>query len=146
MPLKNFGIVVPGRFYRNAQPDEHGFKVLEELGVDMIHQLNGDSDSQYWHRMLRSRNMATFGDFTKDVLEAVEQIQTDLDLGRVIDLHCTHGRDRTGVTAAAWQILKDGRTFEEVEEERLHYGSDVILEIADYRMVDFLHGLTAHHA
>jgi protein tyrosine/serine phosphatase len=143
MPLNNFGVVLADKLYRSAQPDAEGFRTAFGLGVDIIHQLNGAGDDEYWRppSLLRCKEMRTFSGFQDDAIEAENNIAIDLKLGRRTLVHCTHGRDRTGVVIAAWRILHLGWDFEHANAERLLYGNQVVLEIVDHEMVEFLQGL-----
>lgn len=139
MPLNNFGIVIPGKLYRCAQPEPpHGYDTLEALGVDMIFQLNGDADTHFWKKLLYWKYMQTFQGFQQDALDVTKELATSLDIGRVCAVHCTHGRDRTGLIIAAYQILYLGYTFEQAQADRLQYGSQFVLEVVDSNITAFL--------
>ena len=56
--------------------------------------------------------------------ETVRAIEAAVADGQIILIHCTHGRDRTGFVAAAYQILALGWSLEAALAERTAHGVD----------------------
>jgi hypothetical protein len=145
MALGNFGIVESGKMYRGAQPDQKGFEDLLVLGVTETLVLNGSNERKIgWGGLVLDRPMDGM-ESAAEVEAIVEDLQRSLDIGRVMYVHCTHGRDRTGCIVGAWRIIKCGWTFTKMHAERLLYGDKFILEVADANIMVILHQIAAKH-
>lgn len=139
MALNNFGIVELGKLYRGAQPDAKGFEDLWAMGVREVMILNGNNDSASgWGGLVLSRPMNGLED-VDEVEKYVEDLDRSIQIGRTVFVHCAHGRDRTGEIIGAWRIIKCGWTFSQMEAERLLYGEQMILEVADAMIMHVLH-------
>lgn len=154
MPLKNFakvelpeqsitGVKYPktAALYRSAQPDGDGYDVLRALGVDIIYQLNGASDSRQWKGLLEVRDLGAFIGHEEEALGIVDEVETSLRIGRAVEVHCTYGRDRTGAIIGGHRIRWCGWSYEQMEKERLRFGPKYILEIGDQAIVRWLKDL-----
>lgn len=131
MALNNFGIVEYTRLYRGAQPDQKGFDDLWQLGVREVMTLNGQDDTKLgWHGLVLPRTMNGF-----ESVEAVESIVGDLrrslKIGRTVFVHCTYGRDRTGLIIGAYRIIECGWNYSKMDEERFLYGEPFVLEVEE---------------
>lgn len=143
MALQNFGIVEYTKLYRGAQPDAKGFDDLWQLGVRETLVLNGTNDNALgWHGLVLARPMNGL-ETADEVEKIVTDLQRSLDIGRTVFVHCTHGRDRTGCVVGAWRIVSCGWTFSKMEQERLLYGEQFVLEVLDEPIMKVLHELAA---
>lgn len=130
MPLNNFGTVTErhGNFlYRSAQPDWNGYDDLEQLGVTHVFQLNFKDFANYIpnHTELKFTRygMVPAGKpHDETIKQIVNQIDEAMKLGDVL-VHCTFGRDRTGLVIAAFRILKEGWTYPEAYDEMQRYST-----------------------
>lgn len=130
MPLSNFGMVRPGRLYRCAQPDVTGLVTLASLGVGCVVSLNGAKNAD-WDREKWIEDLPTLSVDVPRVVALVDRINGWLNRDGSLAVHCTHGRDRTGLVIGAWRLRHDDWSFEEVQAERGVYGISTILEIAE---------------
>ena len=138
MPLNNFGIVVKG-LYRSAQPDEQGIKDLAGLGIDTIirlsHSSEGDLSSAREEELFKPGvliqddfpEMFRAGEYMHVKIRAAD-IKSLLGLNRNILLHCSHGRDRTGLISGAYKIIYCGASYGQVMEDRRIFGTNMILD------------------
>jgi len=127
MPLNNFGVVGPS-IYRSAQPDMHGLmRAATGLGVTTVLKLNTDEEGLEpmlpgvvvwkWPLGLTAPPDA-------DTRQQARLIAVAVAHGQTVLVHCTHGRDRGGFFAAAYQILELGWSLEMVLKEREAHGVD----------------------
>ena len=110
---RNFGVVVPGGIYRGGQPTSSGMKYLRELGVRTVVKLNHmrlDQEQEQAQRLGMKfvslpLDPSSVGEQTSctSVATAVA-ILSDRSTWPVY-LHCTHGRDRTGLVVGGGQSL-----------------------------------------
>ena len=149
MPLNNFGIVEQssGLLARGAQPDADGFDTLLKLGFDTIYKLNLNkefgnlAESQFFHpeTVIFDPYPPIFTIPEKEaIIETVETIANLINLGDMVYVHCTHGRDRTGLIIGAYRILINKWDFDAVQRERYAYGSNWCIDIPDHKIVEFL--------
>lgn len=142
MPLHNFGIVTP-RLYRCAQPDAAGFRDLNHFGVSMILKLNTDVDYPVDRERgeftggVWPRPISTFRPNAKVATDVVAQLQLATQQN-VVAVHCTHGRDRTGLIIGAWRLLVDRWTLDAVNDERALYGSVSIVHLVTHEIDEVL--------
>jgi hypothetical protein len=119
--LYNFGVVVPGRVYRSAEPDERFIRyVYERHGVRRVISLNGDQPYQAIARELgMSVDLYDWKPFHRPGDDQLKRVLDTLDDGTPVLVHCTYGRDRTGYAIDAYRIWRQGwpvnRTLEELE-------------------------------
>lgn len=148
MPLNNFGIVDVrengAKFFRSAQPDVNGCISLERLGVTCCMRLNEDSEftPQTEQEALSGEvfytPIQTFSVDIETVKGIVGHIHELLNDGKSIVVHCTHGRDRTGLIVGAYRLMLDGWTLERVHEERQTYGVNLLIDICDHEIAKAL--------
>lgn len=148
MPLDNYGVVSvicesvtlgPTRLVRSAQPDVSGFKSLYKQGVRTIIKLCSEREYPLVEEQTYFApgvvipdplaGLFRFND-TEAVIAIAGQIFKGLRIGDV-HVHCTHGRDRTGLVCAAYRLIYDKATLDEVNEERKSYGVDGIIALFD---------------
>ena len=148
MPLSNFGFVstIPGKgsLYRSAQPDEWDFLTLKNLGILTTFRLNPDSldpateVKDFVGGEVVYFPLPTFTVSKEQTIEAVTKLKALLDAGKNVLVHCTHGRDRTGLIVGAYRLLYDGWALEQIEVERALYGVNCFVFIADFEIQRFL--------
>jgi tyrosine-protein phosphatase SIW14 len=141
MPLNNFGIVTKlgqATLFRSAQPDEDGCKTLSSIGVSHIVRLNdGDSPTTMMEKQFLGGEVIyipipTFSVNVDTVKEIVAEIAKCLAQVQNILVHCTHGRDRTGLIIGAYRLIYQGWTLEKVNAERELYGVNFLVGIGDH--------------
>lgn len=146
MPLDNFGVVVPQKLYRCAQPDARGLTDLYALGVRTILKLSTDAESP----LLAEQRGFTGGvlPFAISMMPAADDLR--LGVATLVKLtgegpvavHCMKGRDRTGALVGAWRLLVDGWPFPAMMLEREVFGAGMILDAtADHYIVAALRTL-----
>lgn len=122
--LFNFGVVVPGRVYRSAEPSERFIRYLyDRHGVRHVISLNGDQEYQTIARELG---------MTVDVFHWKPfRIPESGELTRVLDrmddeipvlVHCKFGRDRTGYAIGAYRVWRQGWPADRTLEELRRFG------------------------
>ena len=147
--LNNLGIVVPGKLYRSAQPDAKGFADLRELGVRMVLKLNSEHEYPLAREnqecqgpetpvTVCSSILSTFSPLEAKVRAIATDIQCAMEAGNCILVHCTHGRDRTGLVIGAWRLLYDHWTLDQVLAERKLYGAGWLVDLADHEILEVL--------
>lgn len=126
----NFGVVVPEGIYRGGQPTSSDLKFLKQLGVRTIVKLN-HSGLEGERRQSARLGMKFFSlplnpssvgesESCEGVAQAVA-ILSDRSAWPVY-VHCTYGRDRTGLVVGAYRELVEGATWSSVDEELARYG------------------------
>lgn len=136
VPLNNFGFLAPN-LARGAQPDPQGFRDLVALGFTFTYKLNDEAEypiaaeARFFTGEVVSDPYPTFSPDPVRVRRSVQQIRDLLEGGARVFLHCTHGRDRTGLIAGAYRLIIDRWTLEAVDEERAAYGVLGLVRFAD---------------
>ena len=154
MPLNNFGLVwvAPGmgrtaRLFRCAQPDADGMKTLAALGVRRVFKLNDAPEPETSGPLcLSSYPLPSFffdPQWVRDIAAAINAALTNE--GSVV-VHCTHGRDRTGLVIGAWRLMFCGWTLDQVKAEQASYGVVGLDEIADLDLTAMLTVIAAQVA
>src|SRR5438445_2243887 len=125
--LTNFGVVESG-IYRCAQPDAKGFNDLyHQLRVTTIIKLNDNSEyplereKQEFSGRVLDFGLSTFHPdigVVRTIATNIDQLHLSLLSSRdALAIHCSHGRDRTGLVIGAWILLCCGWTMKRVEAE-----------------------------
>lgn len=114
--LPNFRTVEPGKLYRSGQPREFGLYWLEARGIRTIISLRSANDSKSSaERSFAERHGITFinipvgtrGYDTETSTQEFLEIVTDSHYWPVL-VHCSRGKERTGIMAAAYRMEVDG--------------------------------------
>lgn len=145
MPLDNFGSINPS-FFRCAQPDASGSRTLGAMGVTYIVRLNDDGPVPVADEhvaaptiLVSPRFIPTFSVDLAQVVGITRDIKSLIDSGEKVVVHCTHGRDRTGLIVGIYRLLFDGWTIDQVDAERKLYGVDnVFVAIGDHAIHEAL--------
>lgn len=144
MPLHNFGVVLQNpewTIFRSAQPDALGFRDLRDhLNVDVSYKLSRD------HEFSNATERALF-EPNEVILDPFEEVFRTGDLDRVIAaaqaiydctwdkrsvlIHCSHGRDRTGLISAAVQMLIGAWPLQLALDERKAFGVAGLIAVVD---------------
>lgn len=124
MPLNNFGIVTDS-IYRSGQPDKDGLSVAQRFGITAVLKLNGPD----YGEIVACNDLALRLEYEPlQVIESVAEtkrlawILNELSNTNKVLVHCTHGRDRTGLVVGAWRLIHGGWNLDQVSEERKLYG------------------------
>lgn len=127
---QRFGVVVPGKIYRSAQPNPHGLqRVQQDIGIKTIINLRGE------HVYKRDRHCRQEAHFAKKngikvVVIGFRNPPTDenvRDLLNVLDgpknrpilIHCKQGLERTGLAVAVYRLERMGWTTGQAVREML---------------------------
>ncbi|HNW44629.1 MAG TPA: dual specificity protein phosphatase family protein [Elusimicrobiales bacterium] len=114
--LKNF-YKLDEKVCRSAQPDEKGFRELEEFGVKNILNLRDyHTDKPAKGSGLKLHRVAM--DAGKiNITQVVEALRLIKNSEGPVLIHCWHGSDRTGAVSAMYRIVFQGWSKEAAIEE-----------------------------
>jgi len=146
MSLNNFGIQLANgkTLSRSAQPDADGFNTLIKLGVQKIIKLNTSSQYPLDREVQSFANtqeipLNSFDPDEESVRNIALIINSKITAGMNVHIHCSHGRDRTGLVIGAWQILYGGFSLDYVMIDRENYGTNWVSDkTADAKIVAML--------
>ena len=136
MPLANFGLVSKTQagscLYRSAQPDYRGLIDAYDMGIRTIFKLNDGFEAEFKGVTMRAPLAGwALGYDTDKIVSICQSIKEALNNSHVL-LHCTEGRDRSGMCAAAFRLLYDNATLDEVNQDRKDFGQWGIISFVDY--------------
>jgi hypothetical protein len=145
MPLHNFGRVAPA-LWRAAQPDLDGFALLHSLPVIGIFKLNNDYVTVEQERRMTPipvidahlSQLSVLFPKVDEVRELARKLNAQLIPGTSLVVHCTHGRDRTGLLIGAWRLLYQGWTIDAVRQEFESFGVTGFLKLIDHQIIECL--------
>lgn len=149
MPLDNFGVVSErgdNFLYRSAQPDREGYiDAKYHLGVSHIFKLNhGDiAHNVLYDQLTFSRyNMAPYQPRSGQILRIVDEMDAYLEKGSAL-VHCTYGRDRTGVVIAAYRMKVEGWNYEQAYDDMTTFAGRgaQAMPFFDHEFLEFLQNL-----
>jgi len=123
----NFATVETGVLYRSGQMDPVGLgKIITEHKIKTVFNLRGPHPEQVWYRGEQKATLdagATQVDMALSSCEWMSRAQLRT-LIRTLDtcerpllVHCWHGSERTGLTAAFVRLLEPGSTLEQAHEQ-----------------------------
>jgi len=121
--LRNFH-QVSGDLYRGAQPDRHGFRELERLGIKTVVNLRLTSSDR---KQLEGTSLVPV-DIPAEPWDLEEPdilafLRVASDPARVpVFVHCSHGAERTGAMAAIYRVVVQGWDKEEAIREMTEGG------------------------
>jgi hypothetical protein len=127
--IPRFANVEPGRLWRGGQPTEAGLDQLQKLGVRRIVKLNS-SRLEFETREAKKRGMEvtalpisflrqSFGNPDPARLRAAVEA---CNSGEKTYIHCTHGRDRTGLLVGLYRVHCQHKECKEAYHEMCDCG------------------------
>jgi len=128
----NFHEVIPGEFYRSAQPSEQQLRdYIRKYGIKTVLNLRGPSDQQWYRQEVETtENLgAVHIDYAMSSARklSVKEMADVAALMRTAQkpllVHCTHGADRSSLVSAIY--LKEVAQRDEDEAEKqlsLYFG------------------------
>ena len=149
-PIENFHVVVPGdsqgrgAIYRSAQPQKTDWEYLQRLGVRTVVRLNEfnavtpDEEAE----MARRYNIRLISHYMQPedlphnlwpwahpderlLLQTVSELENPENLPALV--HCSHGRDRTGLVVATFSVRNKRYCKSAAIEEMNYYGANPLL-------------------
>lgn len=125
--IPNFALISEG-LYRGGQPDANGWIYLRSLGITNVIKLNTGEESDDIAQLLgmSTTNIALPPSTIWQLLDKPARSKLDTIVAELRKpntyLHCSHGRDRTGLVVAyyRWKVL--GWSKEAAESEMLDMG------------------------
>ena len=145
-PIYNFQVVDSAGVYRSGQPaGEADWKYLEDLGVTTIIKLNEystDVDESEELRMAKAHNINVVRIYmqpedwphnwnpwvrpdSKKLMQAVKALESRGN--NKILVHCSHGKDRTGLVVAIYSIRDKNLCKTAAYKQMQAYGANPIL-------------------
>jgi len=120
---------VSDTFYRGSQPTtSEDYEMLKKKGVKTIINLRWDESVAKSKTDARAKgfnfiNVPLRGD-EKPAQNDIEKILKELTLrsNEPVFLHCTHGKDRTGLIAALYRVNEQGWSVEKAYKEWVDMG------------------------
>lgn len=135
-PVRNFCVVAPGIFWRGAQPGrpdarwliEHGVGTVVSLELDVRHAFESSRPDPHL-----TRSVAYFQVQAFSAVQVLTHAHLDEHLALVLAIiqeapkpvfvSCRAGVDRTGLMAAAYRVLVEGRSRQSAIEEMERFRS-----------------------
>lgn len=122
--LPNFGEATT-TLYRGGQPSKRGFRILAEMGVNIVVDLRGSRDSErkiVTHLGMQYVALPWHCSFPKDKTFAQFLTLLRENPNKKIFVHCRLGDDRTGMMIASYRMAQEGWSAEKAEKEMERYG------------------------
>ena len=106
--------------YRGAQPGKEGFRMLANMGINIVVDLCGDRDSE--RKVVTSLGMQYVSMYwfcwsPKDEIFAQFLTLLRKNPGKKVFVHCRVGDDRTGMMIAIYRMAEEGWSAEKAEKE-----------------------------
>ena len=111
--------------YRGGQPSKGGFRILAEMGVNIVVDLRGSRDSErkiVTHLGMQYVALSWQCSFPKDKTFAQFLPLLRKNRGKKIFVHCRLGDDRTAMMIASYRIAEEGWSAEKAEKEMEKFG------------------------
>ena len=122
--LPNFGEATT-TLYRSGQPSKGGFRILAEMGVNIVVDLRGSRDSErkiVTHLGMQYVALSWQCSFPKDKTFAQFLPLLRKNRGKKIFVHCRLGDDRTAMMIASYRMAEEGWSAEKAEKEMEKFG------------------------
>jgi hypothetical protein len=123
VPVRNYGVIWAHQLTRSGLPDSEGWIWLRQQGVRSIVTFRTENDVDYWaldfeHVM----HIPISGSVMPTETQAVEFLKfIQAPANQPVHIHCTAGRDRTGMMTALARYSIDGWTLENALSEARQY-------------------------
>lgn len=115
--VQNCYLISP-ELYRSGQPDEKGFRAIEQAGIKSVLNLreyHTDDDEAAGTKLKLLHYPVAAGSVTEqDIANILLLLRA---APKPVLVHCWHGSDRTGIAVAAYRIIEQGVSVEEAEKE-----------------------------
>lgn len=109
---------VSPELYRSGQPDEAGFRTIEQAGIKSVLNLreyHSDDDEAAGTGLKLLHYPVAAGSVTEqDIINILRILRS---APKPVLVHCWHGSDRTGITVAAYRIVEQNMSVEDAEKE-----------------------------
>ncbi len=145
-PINNFQVVVADGVYRSGQPrGEKDWKYLEDIGITTVVKLNrfsSDVDETEEFRMAKGHNIKvipiymqpedfphSWNPWASPDLKSLMQALNILEIrgNEKVLVHCSHGKDRTGLVVAFYSVRNKNLCKEAAYEQMKYFGANPIL-------------------
>ena len=142
--VPNLQVVEPG-LYRGGAPRPEGWQYLQTLGVKTVIKLNFDHEGSdqaatalgltvIYLPFPPDELLTLFGGPTPAIMREIQAKLADPSL-RPLYFHCTHGQDRTGLTAGIYRVQHDHWPKSKAWREMRQLGYHELL----FGLTDFWH-------
>src|SRR5260370_15883394 len=122
--LPNFGEATT-TLYRGGQPSKRGFRILANMGINIVVDLRGSRDSErkiVTHLGMQYVALPWHCSFPKDKVFAQFLTLLRDNPGKKVFVHCRLGDDRTGMMIASYRMAQEGCSPEKAEKEMEKFG------------------------
>lgn len=126
--IVNF-VRVNERVFRGAQPEDHAWSKLSELGVKTVIDLRRDQEHSKTaeQKLVEAAGMKylsfPMNGFDTPTADQMTKVLAMMDeSGGPVFVHCKQGRDRTGTVVAAYRISREGWANDKALDEALFHG------------------------
>ena len=122
--LPNFGEATT-TLYRGGQPSKRGFRILANMGINIVVDLRGSRDSErkiVTHLGMQYVALPWHCSFPKDKVFAQFLTLLRDNPGKKVFVHCRLGDDRTGMMIASYRMAQQSWSPERAEREMEKFG------------------------
>ena len=121
--LPNFGEVTRNLF-RGGQPESHGYKTLQVMGVKIVVDMRGNTSEQGDVEKLGMRYISIPWNAKSPSNEIIARFLKVIEENpdKKIFVHCHGGVDRTGMAIASYRMAKEGWSPDEAMKEMQLFG------------------------
>jgi protein tyrosine/serine phosphatase len=127
LDVMNFHAIEEGQAYRSAQPRERELRhIIDEYGIKTVINLRGENKGKSWYDMevavCQDRDVAH-----EDIRMSSQSLPSPDELSdlvttlktaqRPILMHCQGGADRSGLAAAMYRLVVEGKSKDEALAE-----------------------------
>lgn len=130
--VPNFGVVIPGKLSRSAQPDTVGTHELKDAGVQVVFRLNEEleytdfDESAVFEENLYETPLNAFFLDCKKANAIAADIEYLIEKGFWVHVHCQRGIDRTGLVIGLYRMRYLAERFEQIKKDWPIYGTPAI--------------------